>query len=90
MFSSLLEQGLTAVNGYTAAPASSPIDPSWTINELLRREPSSAPVLNAFGVDTCCGGGETITEAAVNAGLDAAELIGALSDALAHRAETKR
>jgi regulator of cell morphogenesis and NO signaling len=76
---------MTAVNGYTAAPAPSAIDPSWTINELLRREPSSAPVLNAFGVDTCCGGGDTITEAAANAGLDAAELIGALSDALTHR-----
>ena len=90
MFSYLLEPGMTAVNGYTAAPAASSIDPSWTINELLRREPSSGPVLNAFGVDTYCGGGDTITAAALNAGLDAAELVGALSDALAHRAEAKR
>ena len=89
MFSYLLKQGLTAVNGYTAAPASPSIDPSWTINELLRREPLSAPVLNAFGIDTCCGGGDRITDAAMSAGLDAAELIGALADALAHRAGAK-
>lgn len=78
------------MNGCTGAPAPSSIDPSWTINELLRREPSSAPVLNAFGVDTCCGGGDTITTAAMNAGLDAAEIISALGDALARRAEAKR
>ena len=78
------------MNAYAAAPASPSIQPSWTINELLRREPRSAPVLNAFGIDTCCGGGDTITAAAASAGLDAAELIGALTDALAHRGAANR
>jgi len=82
------------VNGYCECTASQlarrPIDPAWTINELLRGEPASAPVLNAFGVDTCCGGGDTIAEAAAGAGLDAAELIAALTDALAHRGGARR
>jgi iron-sulfur cluster repair protein YtfE (RIC family) len=74
------------VNESIAVPTPSSINPSWTINELLRREPASAPVLDAFGVDSCCGGGNTIDAAAAGAGLDPAELIAALSAALAHRA----
>ena len=54
------------------------IDPRWTVNELLRREPSSAPVLNAFGVDTCCGGGDTIDVAAAAAGTTGTALIAAI------------
>ena len=81
---------MTAVNEYTAACTTSSIDPEWTINDLLQRAPASATVLNAFGVDTCCGGGNTIDEAAGEAGLDAAELIAALNDALAHRAGCRR
>jgi len=51
------------------------IESSWTINELLRREPLSAAALNAFGVDTCCGGGDTIDVAAAAAGISGAALI---------------
>lgn len=58
------------------------IESTWTINELLRREPLSAAVLNAFGVDTCCGGGDTIDAAAAAAGITGAELIGAIVAAL--------
>jgi iron-sulfur cluster repair protein YtfE (RIC family) len=58
------------------------IQPSWTINELLRREPSSARVLNAFGVDTCCGGGDTIEAAAADAGMSGNDLIEAVVAAL--------
>ena len=67
----------------------SSIDPAWTVNELLRREPSSARLLNAFGVDTCCGGGDTLADAAAEAGIGCEELINALTDALVH-AEGKR
>lgn len=81
---------MTAVNETTAACITSSVDPEWTINDLLQRAPGSAPVLNAFGVDTCCGGGNTIDEAAAEAGLDAAELIAALNDALAHRTGCRR
>jgi iron-sulfur cluster repair protein YtfE (RIC family) len=55
------------------------IDPSWTINELLRREPSIAVVLNAFGVDSCCGGGDTIDAAASAAGINGTVLIDAIA-----------
>ena len=54
------------------------IESKWTINELLRREPLSAAVLNAFGVDTCCGGGDTIDVAAASVGISATALIDAV------------
>ena len=58
------------------------IEPQWTVNELLRREPLSATVLNSFGVDTCCGGGDTLEEAAAAAGINGRQLIDAITAAL--------
>lgn len=61
--------------------ATTVLDARLTVNELLKRHPSVLPVLNAFGVDTCCGGSESLAEAATSsripletllAGLDAA------------------
>ena len=66
------------------------IDPEWTINDLLACAPESAHVLNAFGVDTCCGGGATIAAAAAEAGITAAELTGAITAAVRHRSSTPR
>lgn len=64
---------------------------SWsTINELLACAPESAPVLNAFGVDTCCGGGDTIAVAAAGAGITAEELIDAVMAAVNHRGAARR
>ena len=40
------------------------LDTRLTVNELLLRHPAVLPVLNAFGVDTCCGGHESLVEAA--------------------------
>lgn len=50
--------------------AASPIDPTWSINELLRRRPESVAILNAYGVDTCCGGASSIVDAAREEGID--------------------
>ena len=58
------------------------IESHWTVNELLRREPLSAAVLNSLGVDTCCGGGDTLEAAAAAAGISAKELIDAIVAAL--------
>lgn len=54
------------------------IDPSWTVNELLRHEPRAAAVLNRFGVDTCCGGSATLEEAAASIARPTAELLAEL------------
>ena len=55
--------------------AASPIDPTWSINELLRRRPESVAILNAYGVDTCCGGASSIADAAREEGIDLQALL---------------
>jgi regulator of cell morphogenesis and NO signaling len=49
------------------------LDPSWTINETIEHFPDTITVFNAFGIDTCCGGDETIEAATASGevGLDA-------------------
>ena len=54
------------------------IDPAWTVHELVNFHPETAAVLRSYGIDTCCGGTRTLTEAAKVAGLDAAALLRAL------------
>lgn len=54
------------------------IDPAWTVHELVRSRPETLAVLQSYGVDTCCGGTRTLTEAAKLAGLDAATVLHAL------------
>lgn len=59
------------------------IDPSWTVNEVIAKYPETMPVLNAFGIDTCCGGDESLAAAANEAGLEADRLVAALHRAIA-------
>ncbi|MEX0908508.1 MAG: DUF542 domain-containing protein [Gemmatimonadaceae bacterium] len=54
------------------------IDPAWTVHELVHFHPEVAAVLRSYGIDTCCGGSRTLTEAAKVAGLDVATLLRAL------------
>ncbi len=54
------------------------IDPAWTVHELVHFHPETAAILRSYGIDTCCGGSRTLTEAAKVAGLDAATLVRAL------------
>lgn len=54
------------------------IDRGWTVHELVNFRPETAAVLRSYGIDTCCGGPRTLTEAAKVAGLDAATLLHAL------------
>ena len=56
------------------------IDPLWSVNELLRRHPTTSRVLNSYGVDTCCGGATSLTDAAREAGLDLTALLAALGE----------
>ena len=59
------------------------IDPNWTVNELLTRQPATIPVLNQFGLDTCCGSTVSIVEAAYRDGVDLDALLAALRAAIA-------
>ena len=46
------------------------IDPSLTVNEILRRHPAAVAVINAYGIDSCCGGGIPLETAAREQQLD--------------------
>lgn len=41
-----------------------------TVNEAIRRFPTTVAVFNDFGIDACCGGAVTIAEAADRDGVD--------------------
>ena len=62
--------------------------PDLTVNELVRHRPETLAVLAAAGIDTCCGGGESLERAAAGAGLDLRELLGRLEAALPLTAES--
>ncbi len=56
-----------------------PIDAGITVNEMLRVYPATVSVLNAFGIDACCGGAASLGEAARRDGVDLDELLRALA-----------
>ncbi len=50
------------------------LDCSLTVRELMQRHPATRAVFERFGVDTCCGSGVSVEEAARRDGLDSAVL----------------
>lgn len=58
------------------------IDPAWSVNEVMARYPATMNVFNRFGVDTCCGGGAPVREAARRDGADVPALLDALKTAM--------
>jgi regulator of cell morphogenesis and NO signaling len=61
------------------------LDPALTINEIVAAHPETIPVFNRFGMDTCCGGGVRVEEAAKRDGVDVSDVVAALNDVLASR-----
>lgn len=59
-----------------------PITGDSIVNDTVRHHPETITVFNDFGVDTCCGGGVCITDAARRDGVDAGDLLTALRDAV--------
>ena len=59
------------------------LDCSLSVNTVLTIFPSTIPVFNRFGLDTCCGGGLSVADAARAADVDTEVLCGALTDAIA-------
>jgi regulator of cell morphogenesis and NO signaling len=53
-----------------------------TVNEMMRRHPSTMAVFNRFGIDTCCGGGALVADAAELNGVALATLLDALATAI--------
>jgi uncharacterized protein (DUF2249 family) len=61
------------------------VDANETLNELVARAPEALPVLQRFGLDTCCGGNLTLAAAAEHHGLKLAELLTVIRAALGER-----
>ena len=59
------------------------ITTSWTVYDVLRHFPTTILVFNDLGVDTCCGGMETVEAVARDASITPRDLIVALEAQLA-------
>jgi len=57
------------------------IVPTSLVNDVVRCCPSALGVFNYFSVDSCCGGGDTIAQAAENEFADSDSLVDALRGA---------
>ena len=58
------------------------LDPTRSVNDVLLRHPETMAVFNAFGVDACCGGAASLTDAARGARLDPVALLEALESVI--------
>lgn len=66
-----------------APDSTSGLDCSLTVNAVRAQHPSTLEVFNRYGLDTCCGGRLSVSDAAQAAGVDAIALCAALTDAIA-------
>ena len=57
------------------------IDPHWTVSELIACAPATLGTLHQAGIDACCGGGLSITEAARRHGVELEFLLEKLHEA---------
>ena len=58
------------------------VNEAMTVNEVIRESPETVAVFNAFGIDACCGGSDSLAEAAERSGVELGELVRALADAV--------
>jgi len=65
--------------------AASTIDCSQTVNEIVTRHPETLPVFQAWGIDTCCGGGHPVEAVVQRHQLDGEALCNALVLAIGGR-----
>jgi iron-sulfur cluster repair protein YtfE (RIC family) len=56
------------------------IDPSVTVRETIANHPETKAVFARFGLDTCCGSGVPIIDAAHRDGADLDALLAALRE----------
>ncbi len=58
------------------------LDCSVSVNDMITRHPETASVFNAYGIDTCCGGGAAVQDAARDAKVDPTRLCADLDAAI--------
>jgi iron-sulfur cluster repair protein YtfE (RIC family) len=61
------------------------IDIVATVNEIVAQYPDTIAVFNRFGIDSCCGGGVPLADAARRDGADLDALLAALQEAIERR-----
>lgn len=59
-----------------------PIEPTLSVNDVMACYPESIDLLNALGIDTCCGGTDTLRAAAARAGVPLSVLLAAIDHAV--------
>ena len=70
------------MGGKVIFSGSTSIEAGSTVNEIVARHPETIPVFNGFGIDSCCGGGVPLRDAAQRDGADLDALVRALREAL--------
>jgi hypothetical protein len=58
------------------------IDPTITVNDMMACYPQSIGPLKALGIDTCCGGTDSLRVAANHAGVPLTVLLAAIDHAV--------
>lgn len=58
------------------------IDPALTVNEIMECYPPSIAALNSLGIDTCCGGTDSLRAAAEHAGVPLTAVLAAIEHAV--------
>jgi iron-sulfur cluster repair protein YtfE (RIC family) len=58
------------------------IEADSTVREIIARHPETLVVFNRFGLDSCCGGGVPLRDAAPRHGADLDELLRSLREAI--------
>jgi iron-sulfur cluster repair protein YtfE (RIC family) len=66
--------------------SSQSVNTAATVNAILAAHPAAVAVFNAFGIDACCGGDASLSEAAHRDGANLDALVAAL-DAVILRQE---
>lgn len=65
------------------------INTAATVNEILAQHPAAVSVFNALGIDACCGGDASLTEAARRDGASLDTLLAALDSLIMQRGDVR-
>jgi hypothetical protein len=74
--------GLTCVCASTAEKHEPRLDPQLTVAEAARKHPATVPVFAKLGMDACCGGEDSIENAAAHGGLELGDVMHQLEHAI--------
>jgi len=66
----------------TTANTTIQLDCALSVNDTVERYPATSAIFDAYGIDTCCGGGISVEEAAKGASVDPRQLCAELEEAV--------